>query len=95
MRRGTAPSTVSAARALAESKGADLHEIHCVLDADTAKERVRRRLADGNDPSDARPELIDELRARHEAWPTALTVDTGHEAGEVVRQVIAALDRRS
>ncbi len=84
-----------AARSLAAAKGADVFEIHCVLDAETAKDRVRRRLAAGNDPSDARPELLDELRARHEPWPTAMAVDTGQAPDAVVRQVIAALEHRS
>lgn len=65
-----------AAAELALAKGADLVELECVLDPHIARERIAARLLLGTDPSDARPELVDELRRRHEPWPTATAVNT-------------------
>ncbi len=80
-----------AARELAAAKGADIMEIECVLDAEIAKERIAARLAEGTDPSDARPELVDELRTRHESWPEAIAIDTQSSPGSVLESVLFAL----
>jgi aminoglycoside phosphotransferase family enzyme/predicted kinase len=82
------------ALALAEEKGADAVEVECRVDLPVARERLAARLADGRDPSDARPELLDELRRRQEAWPTAVAVDTGATPEEVAASALAAIARR-
>ncbi|MDH3683775.1 MAG: hypothetical protein OEV40_27955, partial [Acidimicrobiia bacterium] len=72
--------------------------IECVLEAATAKARVARRLLAGIDASDARPELIDDLRARQAPWPDAVKVDTSGPPADVLAQVldeVPLLARRS
>ena len=79
---------------LVESKGANLFQIQCVLDAARAKERIASRLEAGTDPSDARPELVDELRSRFETWPQAFPLDTSHSPGDVLCEAIRHVGRR-
>ena len=74
------------ARRLAADRGADLIELQCVLAEPVAEERIARRLEQGNDPSDARPEILHELRAKFEPWPDAIAIDT-----EGTREASAAL----
>ncbi len=83
------------ARDLAESKGAVIVEFECVLDAATAKKRIAARLDEGIDPSDARPELVDELRTRHEPWAEAIPIDTRPSPDEVLEATIARCSVRS
>ena len=63
-------------RAVARESGADIVELECVLDSTTAKQRIQRRLERGDDPSDARPEILDELRVQQEPWPEAVPIET-------------------
>jgi aminoglycoside phosphotransferase family enzyme/predicted kinase len=81
----------SAALELAEAKGADPIEIECLLDAETARSRIVDRLAQGGDPSDARPELLEELRRRQEPWPSALTIDTSESVDDAGSRLVAAI----
>ncbi|MEL7156533.1 MAG: AAA family ATPase [Actinomycetota bacterium] len=76
------------ARSLARRSGAELTELRCVLDPAEAARRVAQRLARADDPSDARPELLDELAADFEPWPTATEIDTG---GSVPSMVTTAM----
>lgn len=66
-----------AARALAEKRQAMVVEIECQIDVATARERVARRLADGWNPSDATPQVVDHLRDEHDVWPEACVLETG------------------
>lgn len=87
-----------AASGMASGRGATIVEVECILDAATAKARVAGRLAAGLDASDARPELIDELRARQAPWPSAVKVDTSGPPTDVLAQLVAeipTLGRRS
>lgn len=70
------PAQRQRAREIADRQGADIIEIECVLDSATAKQRVAQRLARGDDPSDARPAILDDLRAMHADWPEATSVLT-------------------
>ena len=81
-----------AARVLAGDSGADLIEIECVLDADIAKERIAKRLVAGTDPSDARPEIVDELRAKHEPWPSAHKIDTRGAPADVLTGALGVVE---
>ncbi|MCP3990281.1 MAG: AAA family ATPase [Actinomycetia bacterium] len=74
---------------LARVKGADAIEIECVLDAETAEARIVERLAEGQDPSDARPELLDELRRRREPWPSAVNIDSSGSFGDAHSRALA------
>jgi predicted kinase len=83
------------ARALAETMGARAIALDCFFDADVAKRRIAARIAVGGDPSDARPELVDVLRARREPWPTAARVDTHRPPEQVVATVVTFIERRA
>ena len=77
------------ARELAEATSSTLSEIHCQVPLAVARERIARRLASIDDPSDASPEIADHLAATFEPWPTAIAVDTGLA---IARSVEAACD---
>ena len=79
------------ARRLAESKGADLLELECQVDAETARLRLIERAVVGLDASDARPELLAELRRRHQPWPEAIPIDTTAPVARVVADAVAAI----
>ena len=72
------------ARVLAAEHRAELVELECVLDTETAKERIARRLASVWSPSDATPDIADHLFARREPWPEAVRVDTSRPPGAVL-----------
>lgn len=80
-----------AAEAEAAGSGADLTQFRCVLDPDLARSRIAGRLAAGTDPSDARPELLDELAARFAPWPEAVEIDTGASDRAAVTACLEAM----
>lgn len=77
------------ARDLAASMAADLVEIECEVDEATAAGRLAGRLRHGTDPSDARPEILSDLRARHQPWPEARRLDTSRARGAVLADALA------
>lgn len=83
-----------AARTMAATNGGTLAEIECVLDASVADARIAGRLAEGNDPSDARPEVTAELRRRYAPWPSATQVDTADAPDDVAVRAAAAIAGR-
>lgn len=72
--------------------GVEPIEIQCVLDDDITRERIARRLANPDDPSDATPELVDLLRTRRAPWPEAHQVDTAADVDGVVRAAMIAIE---
>jgi uncharacterized protein len=82
----------AAARTVAGETGADLVEVRCTADTDTARARVARRLATGGDASEATPEVAERLAADFEPWPQATEVDTTAPPGEVTAAALAAVD---
>ena len=64
------------ARTAADFAHAEIVEFRCVLDPDVAAARIERRLADGNDLSDATPEIARRLAAGAAPWPEAVDLDT-------------------
>ena len=64
------------ARALADRNGADLVEIECQVPRDLADERIRARLVEGTDPSEATPEIAATVASRFAQWPEAIGVST-------------------
>lgn len=69
----------------------DVAEIQCTLDASIARERIARRLANPDNPSDATPDLVDLVKFRRDPWPHAIEIDTTPSVDDVVRSAIAAI----
>ncbi|MDW3220379.1 MAG: AAA family ATPase [Acidimicrobiales bacterium] len=87
------PCDREAVRQLAQRRGAELVELRCTLDTETAKARVRHRLADPTDPgsiSDATPELIDTLAAQPFHWPEATEIATDGRAEQAKQRAARA-----
>ena len=80
------------ARAIAAELRAELVEIECTVDRSVARERVTRRLADGWNPSDATPEIVDHLAEHHDPWPEAVELDTAAPLEQTMEAVIALVD---
>ena len=88
------PAHREGAREVGRRCGADMVELECVLDPDTARIRIERRLNDDNDASDARPEILDELRAMHAPWPEATSVLTAGPLDSAEAAALAAVRAR-
>jgi aminoglycoside phosphotransferase family enzyme/predicted kinase len=72
--------------------------IECVCRPEIAHQRISRRLTEGRDASDARPEIYEIQRMRWEAWPAdvpQVRVDTELPLEEQVACVLAALSPRN
>ncbi len=72
--------------------GIDVVEIECTLDPAIARERIARRLANPDDPSDATPDLVDALNARREPWHQAHRIDTSASVDEIVDRALNIVD---
>jgi len=88
------PDQRERARLVAQELGADLVEIECVLDVDTARQRIARRLDAGDDPSDARPEILDALRDRQAPWPEANKLSTADSSSATAEAALAVVAHR-
>lgn len=64
-----------AAQVAAET-GVELLTICCRCDASVGATRIKERLAQGADPSEATVAVRDAMRARFDPWPSAVVVDT-------------------
>lgn len=84
-----------AARELARECGAEVVEIECVLDPVIARERIARRLANPDNPSDATPDLVDYMADRRDAWPEAITVSTDVRVEQVVARAVDEIARQN
>ena len=85
-RRGPTRDFRSAARRLADATAADLVELRCVVDPETAAQRIADRQRRGDDVSDASPEIARILRARFAPWPSAAPIDTARHDPAVARR---------
>lgn len=68
--------------------------VECVCPPEVAHWRISKRLTQGEDASEARPEIHDLQRQRWEAWPTEIPqirIDTEQPLSQQVDQVVAAL----
>jgi predicted kinase len=68
--------------------------VHCVCRREVAQERIRGRMAEGRDASEASPALHDRQRDEWEDWPPTIeqvSVDTEQPLERQVEAVIAAL----
>lgn len=71
--------------------------IECDCRPEVAHQRISRRLAEGRDASEARPEIHDLQRERWETWPAdvpQIRIDTEQPLDKQVEQVIASLQLR-
>ena len=82
-----------AARQMAADHHADVAEVECTLDPETARERIGRRLANPWTTSDATPDLVDHLARARERWPEAAALDTSAVPGEVLARAVDAVER--
>jgi aminoglycoside phosphotransferase family enzyme/predicted kinase len=82
------------ARQLATHPRGKFLAIECVCQPEVARARITQRLTEGQDASEARPEIHDLQRARWEAWPDdvpQVRVDTERPLAEQVECTLAAL----
>jgi predicted kinase len=89
----TAEALQKAQEVAADSRSLFL-AIECVCRSEVAHERIYRRLAEGHDVSDARPELHDIQQMRWQPWTAAIPqvrIDTEQLLDKQVEQIIAAL----
>lgn len=77
------------ARRVATEACADVVEICCVAPAEVARTRIERRLAAGQDPSEATPAVAEAMAVRFAPWPEASAVDTDRSVSEVTDRVRA------
>lgn len=85
----------AAVRALADDAVADLTELRCVLDPAEAARRVEQRRRQGDDPSEAGPEVALELAASFDPWPEAVAMDACRPPEELVGAALVAIDGAS
>ena len=81
------PDQRQLARVLAASLHADVVEIRCELPEEIAIERLRSRMAAGDDASDATPAIAALMAARNALWPEAHTIDTA-DASTALAQAV-------
>ena len=82
------------AREVAVDPQSAFFAIECVCQQEVAHDRISRRLAEGRDPSEARPEIHEIQRLRWESWPAEVPqvrVDTEQPLPQQVEQVLTAL----
>ena len=87
-----APAPRRGAAALAEETGARLDALRCVAPEALCRERVRRRSAEGDDPSEATPAVADWMAAAFTPWPEAVAIDTAGPVEDSVRDAKTALE---
>ena len=85
------PEHRAAIRDLASETRSELHELRCVLPADEADERIKRRIELGQDPSEATPAVASELASRFAPWPEAEELLTKATPDEVLTRAVQAL----
>jgi aminoglycoside phosphotransferase family enzyme/predicted kinase len=94
-------STIDAlaqAQRLAGESNSELLAIECFCRPETAQERIRRRLADGSDASQARPEIHVLQKEQWQPWPADIPqvrIDTEQPLEKQIEQVMAALAAKS
>jgi uncharacterized protein len=75
------------ARVLARSVHADLVELRCELPEALAIERLRARVAAGDDASDATPAIAALMAARAKLWPEAHVIDSTDASGALAQAI--------
>jgi predicted kinase len=80
------------AAALAGERSADLIELCCELPAEVASDRLRRRMAEESDASDATPDLAARMAAAFDEWPGATRISTLPSLDELLPVVLGFVD---
>lgn len=75
------------AASLALVSHADLHEIHCTVDDEVARERIVARARDDADASDADLAVARQMAAIYEPWPSATSIDTAATIEKITLQL--------
>lgn len=68
---------------LAEDANTELLAICCRCDDSISADRIRQRLARGDDVSEATVAVRDVMEAGMDEWPSAIVIDTSHSAASV------------
>jgi len=84
-----------AARRVASETSSDIVELACVAPSGVAAERIRRRVAEGTDPSEATPVVAQLIADRFDRWPEASNVDTTMTVAGAVARATALASRTS
>jgi aminoglycoside phosphotransferase family enzyme/predicted kinase len=87
----TAESHRQMARELAQRRRVRLVELRCIVEQDTARDRVAAR---EDDPSDADSAVVDHLTAQAQPWPQADVLDTGRDVASVHAEAVTKVHRR-
>jgi predicted kinase len=87
----TSSSERAAARTVARDHVARLSELHCVAPKPLALDRIRKRLARHDDPSDADEDVALALAAEAEPWPESTTINTSDRADAAAADAMLAL----
>jgi aminoglycoside phosphotransferase family enzyme len=84
----------ASARATAESAFADVVELRCVADDETARRRAAIRNQAGGDASDADAAVATAVATRFGPWPQATEISTMSTTGVALANALSALDGR-
>jgi predicted kinase len=80
------------AAALAAERCADLIELCCELPGDVADARLRRRIAEESDASDATPDLAARMASTFDVWPSATRISTVAPLDELLPVALGCVD---
>jgi hypothetical protein len=80
------------AASLAVATSSEMTELCCVTAKHVAHGRLRQRLATGDDPSDATPEIYDAMVAELRPWPVAERIDTGDGPNATLAAALSVLN---
>jgi aminoglycoside phosphotransferase family enzyme/predicted kinase len=79
------------ARALAAAASAELVELRTTLPTRMAALRIRQRMVDGGDPSDATEEIATKLAPSFDPWPGSTTLTTAGSSRAVLEDALRSL----
>jgi aminoglycoside phosphotransferase family enzyme/predicted kinase len=85
------PRWRSRARAIGQAAHADLAELCCEAPAQIAADRLGRRAKEGDDASDATPEIAAAMAERWAPWPSATSIDTSGLSSRSIAAAMGAL----
>lgn len=86
--------SLASAQSVAGGAAGAFLAIECTCRPEIAHERIRQRLSEGRDASEARPEIHDLQRQRWQTWPAdvpQIRIDTEQPLAQQVEQVLQSL----